>query len=85
MKRIDKDELDCIYLRGLILNKIQFINDNFDKIVKSNVNEGKRVGKNPWCCDSRIECASYEILNRSGSYLQENADETIARRKLENG
>jgi hypothetical protein len=48
------------------------------------VEEGRRVGKAPWCCSSVIEDRVADALAAEGISERETAEETIARRKAEN-
>lgn len=53
-----------------------------EALVAHLVEEGRRVGRTPWCCSLTAEMEAYTRLNRFGCYSQETMAETVARRKM---
>lgn len=53
-------------------------------IAKKLAKEGKRIGKNPWCCDGWIEKLARDLLFIEGIAGQETMEETKTRRAIEN-
>ncbi|GAG11321.1 unnamed protein product, partial [marine sediment metagenome] len=54
------------------------------RLVHELVEEGKRVGKAPWCAGGSAEANAALILSsQHGIWDQETMDETVARRKRE--
>jgi hypothetical protein len=52
-------------------------------VVRQLVYEGLRVGKTPWSADSYVEWDARAILQSFGEYVQEEREETCARRACE--
>lgn len=51
----------------------------YENTIKMKVEEGRRVGKNPWCCSDYVEGVAYDILNAEGDYPQETMKESRTR------
>ncbi len=51
----------------------------YEETIKMKVKEGRRVGKNPWCCSDYVEGVVYDILNAEGDYPQETMKESRTR------
>jgi len=57
---------------------------NDPELIKRLVDEGRRIGKCPWCCDGFYEYRARSILETYFYiYGQETMDETCARRDAE--
>ncbi len=65
--------------------------NGYQEIIESNVEEGRRIGKNPWCASAECEDSAYAILNGYPPYIgeikypQEKSNDTILRRFRESG
>ena len=55
--------------------------ESFRNLILKLVEEGKRVGKCPWCADGDAEVAASEILSKFGIMGIETMGETCKRRE----
>ena len=51
--------------------------EQFNDEVEIRVAEGRRVGKNPWCCSAYVEYEAYRRLNRQTSPRESYPQETF--------
>jgi hypothetical protein len=52
------------------------------KYINALIFEGMSVGRTPWTASFIYQDIVFEILNQTGDYPQETAEETITRRQL---
>ena len=81
MTEHELNKLKCEHLRHRVEEMASVFTEDFEGVVGRLVEEGKCVGRSPWCADIHCEMEAYRRLNQLDKYPQETMNETIKRRE----
>lgn len=57
--------------------------ESLEKLLEIKIEDGRKIGKVPWCCDGRVHWSTQEILALEGITEKESMEQTIARYEAE--